>query len=989
MNTILKQLLKGHEDRFGNAIIYIAFLLVSLVVAVVLLGVLHGTGIGELKMFGIKAEFSGPSLLFLVTLLILIKSFDSPTNELTLKGNVYTHDLTTPVKGALVHVEGDARQVETNPTGYFAIEVNPQWTQWTLIASYNGQYSPPTTVRKNEASQIIQLVLPKKKVTQLLPPETTTRPVNFDRLPVPATELVGRKTELSQLTKAFKSSQKFVIALIAGGGVGKSALTWAWLDNLKKTNYGGAQRVFAWSFYSQGSHATQTSSTPFFQEAFKFFGYSGEEMPKDEVEKARLFFEQCLKPQPFLLILDGLEPLQRPVHLLDGEIADVAIKELLRQVRRYGLNKHSDKSLIVISSRQPLVELGSWEKEKYLTLELKTLQPAEGTKLLKNLEVQGTESELSATCENMGGHALALVLLGKLLVNHFQGDVRQRDRLPDLLEESNEEGQHAVRVLRYYDEKYWHNPNAPERIFLRLLGLFDRPLGLLEKEVLFNQAKYARPLADLSMQEWQVVEAHLERAGLLSKSSKTIRSEWECHPLIRNYFGQSFQKQQPEEFRQAHWVLFEYYQSVPTKPQPDTLEELEPLYRAVVHGCWAGEYRRALEEVYIKRILREDVGGEIEYYTQYKFGNYARELTVLSAFFAECWDKPVSSGLSEENQAFVLAETSFCLMALGRFTEAVNTRSLSMELYKKLENWSATARGAENLALMHMQLGQIQKAKQDAQQAVVYADQTTDFYSQRISHVRLAVILHSQGDLAGALNQFESVNKIPIDSYPKYHLWRYSLQGHAYHRLLLDQAINMTAREAVLKGGQEFFKCLTSQSSPFETVFYHLTIARILFALNHFKEAHLEFDQVVLGMREIGYLSRFPQVLLARANFFRHQQHFEDSQNDLNDAQEIIERCGMKFYAVDATLLAGHLYLEKRDLKKAKKNYAEAKKLIQVTGYHLRDPEVDLLGARLAFYQGEQSHALDSLKRARGRLEEMGYWGLLEEWEKVKKELGG
>jgi CarboxypepD_reg-like domain len=275
MNTILTQLLKGYEDRFGKAFIYIAFLLASLLAAFVLFGLLKSTGLVEYSANSVKATFGGAVTIYLVTLWILIKSLDSPHPELTLKGNVvYTHDR-TPVKSALVHVEGDARQVETNTTGYFAIEVNPQCTQWTLLASYEGQNSSRVTVKKNEASQVVYLTLPKKKANQLPPPKTTPL-VDLDRLPLPSTELVGRGNELGQITKAFDSPEKLAVAIIAGGGVGKSALTWAWLDKLKKTNYGGAQRVFAWSFYSQGSHATQTSSTPFFQEAFKFFGCAGE-----------------------------------------------------------------------------------------------------------------------------------------------------------------------------------------------------------------------------------------------------------------------------------------------------------------------------------------------------------------------------------------------------------------------------------------------------------------------------------------------------------------------------------------------------------------------------------------------------------------------------------------------------------------------------------------------------------------------------------------
>jgi hypothetical protein len=172
--------------------------------------------------------------------------------------------------------------------------------------------------------------------------------------------------------------------------------------------------------------------------------------------------------------------------------------------------------------------------------------------------------------------------------------------------------------LRYYDENYWQGADpikrfsqkligntVPERILLHLLGLFDRPMGIAEKQVLFEKAKYAKLLAQLCSDELKSVEQRLEQAGLLLKYEPVgERREWDTHPLIRRYFWQALQKQHPKAYRQAQWVLFEYYQSVPAQKLPDTVEDLEPLYRAVVHGCLAGEYEKARKDVYQDRILR-------------------------------------------------------------------------------------------------------------------------------------------------------------------------------------------------------------------------------------------------------------------------------------------------------------------------------------------------------------------------------------------------
>ncbi len=244
-------------------------------------------------------------------------------------------------------------------------------------------------------------------------PADTSPNVEIDRLPEPSAALVGREKELEQITDAFLNTNKAVVAIIAGGGVGKSALTAEWLNKMQP-DYGGAKRVFAWSFYSQGSHETANSSAPFFQAALPFFGYEGE-LPKDEIEKARIL-AKCIQQQDMILILDGMEPLQHPPHILGGEIADTALKEFLRCIRRYGLGNH--KSLILISSRQLIEEYEPW-KDGYVKMDLNLLNEKQGAELLRSLEVSGTPSDLEAASKEMGGHALGLVLLGKLLTDQF------------------------------------------------------------------------------------------------------------------------------------------------------------------------------------------------------------------------------------------------------------------------------------------------------------------------------------------------------------------------------------------------------------------------------------------------------------------------------------------------------------------------------------------------------------------------------------------
>jgi tetratricopeptide (TPR) repeat protein len=757
--------------------------------------------------------------------------------------------------------------------------------------------------------------------------------LDLSRLPRPALPLIGRQEELRQLQLAFLNPKTYLTTLVAAGGIGKSALSDAWIKQMQP-HYHGVQRVFAWSFYSQGSHHTQTSSVPVFQVALPFFGWTGE-MPKDDVAKGRAL-AKCLQPQSFILILDGLEPLQHPTHILDGELKDTALQAFFEEVRLYGLAQ--SLSLILISSRQPLVELQAWEPERFVTIDLQTLPVSDGAKVLASLGVQGTKTELEQASQEMGGHALALALLGKLLKEKFAGRLERRDQLPPLWEE-RKQGGHALRVLQFYTERYWQ-PETPELAILQLLGLFDRPMTLWEKEVLVKQADCAKPLRALSQVRWKQLENYLEKAGLLLRnqnwqSLEDERHHWDCHPLIRDYFGQRFQDTQPELFCQAQRVLFDYYQAVPTQHQPDTLEELEPLYRAVVHGCLAGEYQKALEEVYRERILRGK-----ECYSQNKLGAYSQDLTALAAFFPQGWSHPVQQGLSEAARAWLLATASFCLMSLGRLVEAVEPRVADLKVAEKLQDWKGASVSAQNLIDLYLPLGQLAKAATVARQGIRYAEQSGDLAMQMRSHASLATTLHRQGQLDPAQQSFQRAEQLQQERQPEYPQL-YSLPGFQYCALLLDQAQSVAESEAVL-GRVEYELKIKTTSLLLDYALNSLTLARVLMQLQRDDEAASYFDQAVAGVRKAGRIDHLAYFLIDRANFHLRPSrlNLDAAAHDLQEADSLIRRCGMKLYAVDCQLAWCRYYLARGEKETARECWGRAQMGMEVTGYRLRDGEV-------------------------------------------------
>ena len=78
----------------------------------------------------------------------------------------------------------------------------------------------------------------------------------------------------------------------------------------------------------------------------------------------------------------------------------------------------------------------------------------------------------------------------------------------------------------------------------------------------------------------------------------------DAHPLLREYFARQLRQQQPEAWRAAHRRLYEHLCATTKEGDQPTLEDLQPLYQAVAHGCQAGLQQEACDEVYRARIQR-------------------------------------------------------------------------------------------------------------------------------------------------------------------------------------------------------------------------------------------------------------------------------------------------------------------------------------------------------------------------------------------------
>jgi hypothetical protein len=466
--------------------------------------------------------------------------------------------------------------------------------------------------------------------------------VSLGRLPSTGKDLFGRARDLALLDKFWLSKVTNVATIIAWGGVGKSALLNGWLDRMALVGFRGAERVWGWSFYKQGTREAIASAESFVESALQWFGddnpTSGSSWQKGE-RLARL-----VRSKRTLLVIDGLEPLQHPIGPNEGKLKDPAMVALLRELAT------QNDGLCLVSSRLPVTDLRHFESTSAPRVDLDHISSTAGTRLLISLGVRGTKTEMKSAAVAFKGHPLTLTLLGTFLTEVHDGDIKEW-RTVHLLEEDLERGGQAHRVLKAYED--WLD-DRPEIWILRLLGFFDRPVPQDVIDIL-----RARPpvrglnngLTRLQGHEWARALTHLRRMKLIYENQALQSDAIDAHPLVREYFGAQIAEKFHTAWTEGNRRLFAYY-STKGEALPGTLEEMEPIFLAVMHACRAKLYREALHDLYLSRIMR---GSEL--FAASQLGAVSALVSALSNFFPDNsdWASPAPD-LSQEDQGIVLIQ---------------------------------------------------------------------------------------------------------------------------------------------------------------------------------------------------------------------------------------------------------------------------------------------------------------------------------------------
>lgn len=747
--------------------------------------------------------------------------------------------------------------------------------------------------------------------------------IKSDRLPTVNGAFFGRKKEIKILNHALKNSKKSIIQLVAAGGTGKTKLIRHWLNKHKPKNF------ISWSFHSQGGHEnSQTSSTLFFEHAFNRLKSQEKKFLSEEAKGEHL--AELLRRNQCVLVLDGIEPLQHSTTLRAGALKDRAIRQLLKSISL------TPECLCIITTRIAIYDISDYDT--VVTYNLGNLTLIDSFRLLKSFIINGHRDDLKRLCVSHNNHALAITLLGQMLKSRYKGDIRKYKEPRKMIKEYGNKGEHsAFKIMHDYEE--WLK-DRHELSLLYCLGLFDHPVS---QDVLMHLHKSQIPELTLGVakDDWIDAIEHLQHNYYLITTCDYDNSQLDCHPLIREYFGEQFRIHYPNTWIKANEVLYQYYQTVVSTPTPNDLKDIQPLLNAVKHGCLADLHQKAFDKVYFPRISRGKT------YYLHKIGACADDLAVLSSFLEEKWTVAHPS-LKLSDQAFILRTIAHRLRSLGWIEQCIEPFNSALAIYKKIGSKSKIAKTESDLIEPYLTLGYIEKAIELAETGVKKNYHSDPDLERRLRRVSVyARALHQSGKNQEAFVYFKEAEKIQQQQKPEIQ-YLIGLSGFRYCELLMENNLSKEAYNHSHEG-----LLLAENQSPNNkpyTLFIGLNkliLGRIALRDGNEKDAKLYIEGALEALRKANDQDHLPRGLLTCANLHCSVKDFDRAHQRLKEVLEIAEPNGMRLHIVDCHLEYINVYLAEGKIQKALEHMKIAETMIQEMGYHRRDKELNELKARL------------------------------------------
>jgi tetratricopeptide (TPR) repeat protein len=742
-------------------------------------------------------------------------------------------------------------------------------------------------------------------------------PMRYFAHPYPLQEnFTGRLSERQELTEWFTKDSYPMFAYVAIGGMGKSALTWYWLqEDIIKQGL-APEGIMWWSFYDR-----EARFETFLEKAIKYVG-KGEKDPKqipgvrDKMEALYTF----LCNNRFFIVLDGVERVLRAFAGLGSPYKGDEVKEDEKGEYRTCIDPNvgtflqwlasgNVKTKTLLTSRFCPKELD--DIAGCLHKELKEMNKEDAVEFFICQKVKGTRAEIETACEPYGYHPLCLRLLSGMIVKDpkFQGDIIGWTRHNPLPELTGTERQHHILELSY------NSLDKKKQALISKLSAFRNSMTY-DSISIFNEFE--------TESKFDEVLIELVDRGLLLRDRET--NKYDLHPIVRKYcYDRLIDKEG------VHSQLRDYFASVPKPEKIESLDDLAPVIELYHHTVNSGRYDEAGDLLYA-RLLPNPL--------YFQFGAYQLAIALLRSLFPDGEDKPPRLK-KETAQAWTLNALANAYALSGQPKKAVPLFEMSNEIDEKRGNKEGVAIGLGNLAYMaQYPLGNLKSAGSNLRRSINLCQETKDEFYEAIGHQELGRLLAYQG-------RFEEADKALATAYDlAAKLQESQNQGitQAYRTL---KALLISDAEEALKAAKKARELAHVRRFERDTVFTEWLLgAAYLAKEGELKEAEEHLNEALLRDRRINLVELEPDILLELAKLRFKQGHKEEALKLANEALGIADRCEYRLKQADIHNFLAEFYIKSEDFSKAKEHVKIAKERAEC-GYQPAMKKAEELSRRL------------------------------------------
>lgn len=756
-----------------------------------------------------------------------------------------------------------------------------------------------------------------------IPPGLLLPPQPYLAHPYPLQpNFIGRVNQRRMLTEWLSRGHEPVFVLTAIGGMGKSALTWAWVqrdvlqvplpgtgnetakitDACRVPDDSRPRGVLWWSFYER-----ESGFLTLLDKALVYT--SGGAVNPAQITSAYERIEvliSLLRQHHFLLVLDGFERVLRAYARLDaayrgdefdrddgGDFCACRGPHEADFLKRIASNPLRGR--VLLTSRlfpRELDNLAGCRRQ-----DLEAMVTEDTVTFFHAEEIHGTRAEIEEVCAPYGYHPLALRLLAGVVAKDKRnpGNIEVARRYPVLPELKGKEQHHILQVA--YDTL-----SKPKRTLLSRIAAFRSPMTY-ETLAIFNTWQSERGF-DAALDE-------LAMRNLLFLDRQQGR--YDLHPIVRQYAYDRL-----ADKKGVHTRLQDYFSGMPAQDEGrvHSLDDLAPVVELYHHTVHAGRYDEAWDLFH----------GRLAELLYFRFGAYQTCIELLQGLFPDGESSPPRLARPRD-RAGVLNTLANSYSLCGQSRRAAPLIEAQNVLQQSEGNYRDLAIGLGNLGDDQLKLGRLEVADANLRRRTQLCQSLRENFEEAVGHQELGRLLAYQGQFR------EAAEEIHLSTcYWKDTSYQQGLcLDESYRALSALLSSNANAALTAARESVTFWEKDAEEDYPVERnlvrVDWLLGWSLVALALEEqqrrderLEDAETHLAEALNRCRQINMIDHEPDILLAWARWHRVKGNSDQARAHAVEALSVADRCEYRLCQADIHNLLARLDIEAGDRNSAVKH---------------------------------------------------------------------